>query len=258
MQLKDQRIVVTGAARGIGATLMTGFARAGAKTVGLDRDGAGAEEVIAHADVDGSGSLSAITCDLTSRSEVESAFEEVANRLGGLDVLVHAAGVERRCPAESITDEAWDEVLEANLRSTMLTNQAAFPLLRDSGGGRILNFGSDSGLKPYREGAHYSASKAAVMAWTRTVAHEWGQYGITANSVLPAIRTPMYEEFRGRRSPDELATHDARMSMEIPMGGKLGDLEKDLLPVMIFFASPDAHFVTGQLIPIDGGKCQVR
>ena len=127
----------------------------------------------------------------------------------------------------------------------MLTNQAACRAMRVAGG-RIINFGSDAGLGPYPNGAHYSASKGAVMAWTRTVAVEWARFGITVNSVVPAIWTPMYDEHRARMTPDELGQHDAVMRLRVPLGGRLGDPDADLGPVMVFLASDDARFITAR------------
>jgi NAD(P)-dependent dehydrogenase (short-subunit alcohol dehydrogenase family) len=96
------------------------------------------------------------------------------------------------------------------------------------------------------------------MSWTRTVAAEWGHHGITVNSVVPAIWTPMYNEYRARLQPDELAQHDAGMRAHVPIGGKLGDAEQDLGPVMVFLASDDSHFITGQIISVNGGIGMVR
>ena len=101
----------------------------------------------------------------------------------------------------------WDDVLNVNLRGTFLTDQIAFPYLKERGG-RIVNFGSDSGLIPHPGGAHYAASKGGVIAWTRSIASEWGKYRITANTVLPAMKTPMYEEHRQRFTPEEIARFD--------------------------------------------------
>ena len=131
------------------------------------------------------------------REDVEAAVGAAVADLGGLDALVNVAGVERGAPAEDISDEDWNLIFDVNVRGTMLTNQAACRAMRGAGG-RIINFGSDAGLGPYPNGAHYSASKGAVMAWTRTVAVEWARFGITVNSVVPAIWTPMYDEHRAR------------------------------------------------------------
>jgi NAD(P)-dependent dehydrogenase (short-subunit alcohol dehydrogenase family) len=170
---------------------------------------------------------------------------------------VHVAGVERAAPAEEITDEDWNLTLDVNLRGTFLTNQAAFRHLEQDGG-RIVNFASGAALYPYLRGAHYSASKAGVIAWTRTIAHEWGRYGITAVAVNPAMWTPMYQSHRDRLTPEQLAAHDAEKVVKVPLGGKLGDADTDLAPVLVFLVGDGARFITAQIVTVDGGMVPLR
>jgi len=233
------------------------FVNEGARVVSLDVLDPSGRRVTTEADGAGPGSATYLHCDIADRSEVDAAFEQAVSWLGGLDVLANVAGVERRSAATDITDEEWDLVLNVNVKGTLHTNQAAYRSMQ-AGGGAILNFGSDAGLGPYPNGAHYSASKGAVMAWTRTAAVEWAPRGITVNSVVPAIWTPMYDEYRARLPADELALHDAGMRARVPLGGRLGDPTHDLAPVMVFLASEDAHFITGQIISINGGIGMVR
>jgi NAD(P)-dependent dehydrogenase (short-subunit alcohol dehydrogenase family) len=254
--LADKRIIVTGAARGIGASLVRAYVSEGARVLGVDVD-AGGFDLARTPTGTGPGHAFFHRADVRSREDVAAAFAAAEELLGGLDVLVNVAGIERRAAAESISDAEWDAMFDINVKGTMLTNQAAFPRLRERGGS-IVNFGSDSGLVPHLNGAHYSAAKAAVMAWTRTIAHEWGRFGIRANSVLPAIHTPMYEEYLSRLPDDELQAHRAKMRARIPLGGQLGDPDRDLAPVLVFLASNASRFITGQLIAVDGGKVSVR
>jgi NAD(P)-dependent dehydrogenase (short-subunit alcohol dehydrogenase family) len=257
MRLEGRRVIVTGGARGIGEATVRAFVGEGARVASLDVLDTSGEKVVTDASATGPGSAIYRHCDVAQRSEVEAVVGAVVAEFGGLDVLANVAGVERRAAAEEITDEEWELVLGVNVRGTMLTNQAAFHAMQTTGG-RIINVGSDAGLAPYPNGAHYSASKGAVMAWTRTVAAEWGRFGITVNSLVPAIWTPMYDEYRARLSPAELAQHDAMMQGRVPIGGKLGDPDRDLAPVMVFLASDDSHFVTGQIISVNGGSGMVR
>lgn len=144
-----------------------------------------------------------------------------------------------------------------NAKGTFLTAQAVFPYLRENGG-TVINFGSDAALIPYPNGAHYSASKGAVLSLTRTLAAEWGRYGIRVNSVDPVIWTGMYDGYRARMTEEELAAHDAEQARTIPLGGKLGDPDSDLAPVLNFLVSDDSRFITGQIISVNGGAVQVR
>jgi 2-hydroxycyclohexanecarboxyl-CoA dehydrogenase len=148
--------------------------------------------------------------------------------------------------------------MDVNLRGTFLTNQAAFPYLREAGGGRILNYASGAALYPFVGGAHYSASKGAVISWTRTIAHEWGRHNITANAICPVIWTPMYDASRARYSPEELSAHEARMAERIPLGGRSGDPDRDMAPVLVFLVGDGARFITAQIISIDGGMVPLR
>ena len=248
MQLTDRRIIVTGGASGIAAAAVRAFAREGARVVSLDIDDAGGRRVAAEA----GARVAYRHCDVSRRDEVAAVFDQAAAELGGLDVLVHAAAVERSLPAEEISAEEWDRLTEVNVKGTVWTNQAAFRHMR-AHGGRIVNFGSGAGIRGQRGSAHYSASKGAVMAWTRTVAQEWARYGITVNSVVPAIWTPMYDAYRSRMGEQERTIHDMGMQHLIPLGGRLGDPDRDAAPVLVFLASDAARFLTGQAIAVDGG-----
>lgn len=248
--LTGKRVIVTGTAGGIGASAVRALAAAGARVAALDVNDAAGREVAAAAP--GPGCAHYLHCDIRDRSEVEHAFAAAAARFGGLDALVNIAGVERAAPAEQIADADWDLMFDVNARGTLHTNQAAFVHLRERGG-RILNFASAAGVMGLPGCAHYSAAKAAVLGWTRTVAKEWARYGITVNALAPGMWTPMYEAHRARMPAGELQAHDAMMGRAIPLGGKLGDPDRDMAPVLVFLLSDGARFITGQTLAVDGG-----
>ncbi len=248
MQLEGKKIIVTGGASGIGAAAVRAYAREGARVVALDVNDEDGRRVAA----DAGPAVTYRHCDVSQRAEVDQVVDRAVAELGGLDVLANVAGIERGTPAESIPDDEWDLVFAVNVKGTVYTNQAAFRHLQ-ARGGRIINFGSGAAIRGQRGSAHYSASKAAVMAWTRTVAQEWGRYGITVNAVVPAIWTPMYDRHRARMSEPERLVHDMAMQHVIPLGGKLGDPDRDMAPVMVFLASDAARFMTGQAVVVDGG-----
>jgi NAD(P)-dependent dehydrogenase (short-subunit alcohol dehydrogenase family) len=238
----------------MGAALVGAFAAAGANVVSLDRSVAAGTEVAAAA---GPGGATFVACDVSDPHSVADSFRQSAAILGGLDVLVHAAGIAPGEAAESIPPDEWDLVMAVNARGTLLTNQAAFGLLKDHGG-RIINFASAAGVSGYPGKAHYAASKGAVVAWTRTVAREWALHGITVNAIVPAIWTPMYETTRAAMNAEQLAAHDRQLAASIPLGGKLGNPDLDLVPLLVFLAGSGSRFITGQLFPVDGGMLMVR
>jgi NAD(P)-dependent dehydrogenase (short-subunit alcohol dehydrogenase family) len=258
MQLDGKRIIVTGGARGIGEATVRAFATEGAHVASLDVLDDDGDRVANEANANGPGSVRYRHCDISDRASVDRVFSEVVEELGGLDVLANIAGVEGHAPAATITDDEWDRVFGVNVKGTLYTNQAAYRAMRGGGGGRIINVGSDAALSANPNGAHYSASKGAVMSWTRSVAAEWGRDGITVNTLVPAMWTAMYERFRESMSDQELAMHDAGMAAAIPLGGRLGDPERDLAPVMVFLAGDGSRFITGQLISVNGGMVHVR
>jgi NAD(P)-dependent dehydrogenase (short-subunit alcohol dehydrogenase family) len=142
--------------------------------------------------------------------------------------------------------------LHVNVNGTLFVAQAAFEYLKENGG-TVINLGSDAGLNPFPEYAHYSASKGAVHALTRTLAHEWDKNNIRVNAVLPGIWTEMYEEHRASMTADELQHHDQGMARKIPLGGKLANPADDLAPVMHFLTSDAAKFMTAQLVCVNVG-----
>ncbi len=242
--LAGRRVVVSGASGGIGAAAVASFLAAGAEVVGLFHHTPPPEE-LAH-------TCEWVSCDVRDRDSVASAFTRASSALGGLDVLLHAAGVWRPGAPETLSDAEFDEVLDANLRSTMLTNQAAFEKMRE-GGGQIINLGSSEGVGGNPLAPHYAAAKAGVHAWTRSAAKAWGRFGITVNALAPAVNTAGAERLWQHLGEAGAAAFQERLRTSMPLRGELGDPATDLGPVMVFLAGPGARFMTGQLIAVNGG-----
>ncbi len=259
MNIEGKRIIVTGSASGIGASAMKALVARGARVAGMDLNDAAGAALAAAASLAGPGRASYQHCDVSQREQVQTAFDEAVDWLGGLDALINIAGVERKSAAEDISQDDWDLMFDVNARGTLNTNQVAFKHLRATaaqtagGGGRIINFASAAGVMGVPGLAHYSAAKAAVLGWTRTAAKEWGKHGITVNAVAPGMWTPMYEHFRSRLDAAQLAAHDQMMAGQIPLGGRLGDPDRDMAPVLVFLVSDAARFITGQTLAVDGG-----
>ena len=219
------------------------IASEGANVVSLDANEALGAKVAEQANSQGPGNATFLRCDVSVRHQVDTAIDAAVEQLGGLDVLAHIAGVHRHAPTHNVPDETLAWIFAINVNGTIYTNGAAYRHLEASGG-VIINFGSESGLTAEVNNAVYGASKAAVHTWTRSVAREWGAKGIRVNAVLPYVVTPMYAEFRAALSPDDLAIHDRATAEQIPLGGKFGDPETDLAPVLVFLASDASRFIT--------------
>ncbi len=258
MELQGKRIIVTGSARGMGAATIRAYVKAGADVVAMDVSDELGMASAKDAMQLGSGKCTFMHIDVSDRQSVETAFAEAVKNLGGLDVLAHPAAIQGPSNAGEVTVEDWDLMFAVNTRGTMLTNQVAYRYMKTSGGGSIINFGSRSGLFPEVTASAYSASKGAVHSWVRTAAATWGMDKVRVNAILPAIATPMYEEAKARFNEEELTAHYWQHLDAIAMGKTYGDPDLDLGPVMIFFASDASRFITGQLIPVDGGQANVR
>jgi NAD(P)-dependent dehydrogenase (short-subunit alcohol dehydrogenase family) len=272
MQLEGKRVAVVGGANGIGAAVVRAFVREGASVAALDiRDSDGESVVSAANEKGGPGNAHYFHCDASERAEVKEAFSAAAGVLGGFDALVATVGIHNEAPAESIDDDQFDRMMNINVRSIFVTNQEIFPYLVENGGGRIINFGSGAGLRPTPTAAHYSASKGAVISWTRSLAFAWGEHNITANVVNPAIaRTLMFGNALDKAvSAGEQSTADRLASM-FPLGSRrfpptdedlpvgFGDPDSDLAPVLVFLVGDGARFMTGQIFAVDGGLTPSR
>jgi len=253
MQLEGKRAIVTGAASGQGAATVRAFAREGARVIALDvNDGPGQQVAAAAGET-----VRYMHCDVSNRAEVEAAFQDAVHELGGLDVLAHAAGIWRRSMASDPDEGIWDLLFQTNLRGTLYANWAAMPAMRASGGGSIINFGSGAGMGGGGDAVAYGATKAAVHSWTRSISQEWKQYGIRANAVLPVIQTPMAAQaVEARKALGLLTPEQAQIDPSHRPG--FGDPDRDLAPVVVFLASEASRFISGQLIPVDGGSLMVR
>lgn len=258
MDLQGKRIIVTGSARGMGAATVRAYARAGAAVIGMDVTDDDGAAVSLEANDKGPGTAGYIHVDVSDKESVEAAFAEAVERMGGLDVLAHPAAIQRSSGAGEVSVEDWDLMFAVNVRGTMLTNQVAHRHIKTSGGGSIINFGSISGQRPEPSAAAYSAAKGAVHAWTRTAAGTWGADNIRVNAILPAMATPMYLEAMARATEEQKTASYWLNHHSIAMGQEYGDPDRDLGPVMVFLASDASRFITGQLIPVDGGQTNMR
>ncbi|KAJ5647288.1 hypothetical protein N7490_003660 [Penicillium lividum] len=264
--LRGKRIIVTGGARGIGAAAVRTLVKQGAKIVIFDIRDELAEAVVhkisqSHPSPDATAPpVTYVHVDVSSQARVNEGVSKAVEILGGLDGLFHAAGIERQAPPEDMISEAdIDALLSVNVKGTILINQAIFQhLKKNEHGGTIVNLGSDEGLDPCAWLAGYATTKGAVHSYVRAVSKGWAKYNIRVNSLLPVMRTEMFDEYWAGLSPSEREAVDSRLAERVLLGGKLGELDRDLAPVIAFLMSDASRFMTGQLISVNGGMVQTR
>lgn len=247
MDLADRVAVVTGAARGIGKAAARQLAEVGA-IVGIvdlnqaDVDAACAE-LAASLPGGGAGRVAGFACDVSDPDAVDTLFRKVKQTFGRLDILVNNAGITRDNLFSRMTFEQWKRVIDVNLTGTFLCSRHAIPLIRKSPCGRIINLSSVAARGNIGQ-ANYAASKAGVVGFTKTLAIELGRYGVTANAIAPGfIDTEMTQVI-----PDKYRQH---WIDQIPLG-RAGTPE-DVAAAVVFLASDDASYLSGQVLQVDGG-----
>ena len=241
--LTDQVAIVTGAARGLGREIAQSLAAAGAKVVCVDVNEETLAEAVAAIEAAG-GVAEAIACDVTDSDRVTEVVRGVADKWGGLQILVNNAGITRDNVIMRMKDDQWDSVIAINLRGTFLFTRAAAKPMMKGRRGRIINIASVSGLMGNPGQANYSASKAGVIGLTRTVARELAGRNITVNAVAPGFIATEMTAALG----EEILTE---VKKQIPLG-RLGQ-PRDIADAVLFLASEAAEFITGQVLTVDGG-----
>lgn len=242
--LAGRTALVTGGNGGIGLSMALGLQKAGAKIVIAGRNAKKGAEALG---VLNGGEAHFITSDLADPENCAALVEAASKLLGGLDILVNNAGITARKPPEALTHEEWDRVLRTNLTSAFLCSQAAYPLMKAGGGGKIINIGSMLSIFGAPFAAAYAASKGGIVQLTKSLATAWAKDGIQVNAILPGwVDTEMGAS--ARRQVEGL--HD-RVIARTPAGrwGEAADFEG----VAVFLASPASDFITGVALPVDGG-----
>jgi NAD(P)-dependent dehydrogenase (short-subunit alcohol dehydrogenase family) len=243
-RLENKIAIVTGAGRGIGRSIAIRFAREGASVVAADLDAKNAESVAAEIAAAGDRARSQLV-DVASQAQVEELVAATLREWGRLDLLVNVAGVGLTKLILDTTLEQWEHVLRVNLTGCFLCSQAAARAMSAQGAGKIINIASLSGQRGGTGRAAYGASKAGVTMLTKVMAVELARYGITVNEIAPG---PVNTEMTAV-THDE-ATRSAYLRL-IPMGRYA---ERDeIADAAVFLASPEAGFINGQTLNVDGG-----
>lgn len=245
-----QRVaVVTGGARGIGAAIALRLAEDGANVAVLDLDRDACSETVAAVKAIGREAI-AVGADVSQEESVGRAYELVEAQLGPVTILVNNAGILRDHTLSNMTLEEWDLVMDVHLRGAFLMSRAAVPSMRATNWGRIVNLSSIAALGN-RGQANYSAAKAGLQGFTKTLAIELGRHGVTVNAVAPGFTVTAMTQEVARRTGVDFDAMQAHAAQTIPVG-RVGRPD-DIANAVSFFADPRSGFVSGQVLYVGGG-----
>ena len=244
MILRNKIALITGAAGGIGSVTALKFAEEGAVVVVCDIDQDGTDRVLNEIKSAGGDGLS-LKMDVADGNEVKSVFSAVVERYSTLDILINNAGICRNILIPDISPDEWDRFLKVNLKSVFLCSKEAFRIMKEKKYGKIINMGSAAAkIGGVVAGAHYSAAKAGVLCFTKSLALQAAPYNIYVNAIAPGpIATRMTEEWG-----EELKK---AFVDKIPL--KRYGTPEDVAEVALFLASDKSNFITGETIDVNGG-----
>ena len=243
VDLSGQTAIVTGASRGIGRGIALALGASGARVACVARN---VEKLKETADTitSSGGTAEIFECDVTDAAAVEALFEAVTTKWEKVDILVNNAGITRDTLVPRMSDEQWDDVIQTNLRSVFLLTRAASLLMMRARSGRIINISSVSALMGNPGQGNYSASKAGVIGFTRTVAKELASRKVTVNAICPGFIATEMTDVLG---PAVLDVVKKRVPAK-----RLGQVE-EIADAVLFLASNSAGYITGQVLTLDGG-----
>jgi 3-oxoacyl-[acyl-carrier protein] reductase len=246
--LTGRTVIVTGGGKGIGKVYAQEFARAGARVVAADIDGPAAEAVARALAAEGRDAL-AVTTDVSDAESTQAMARAALDRFDTIDVLINNASLMSALPRRSwleIPLDEWDRVMAVNLRGLFLCCRAVFPAMREQKRGKIVNISSSRVWDGTPNRLHYTTSKAGVIGFTRALARELGEFGITVNAVTPGLT--LSDTQVASSSDNYLAVASANRALGRPQ------YPADLVGAVMFLSSAASDFITGQTVNVDGGK----
>jgi NAD(P)-dependent dehydrogenase (short-subunit alcohol dehydrogenase family) len=247
--LANKVAIVTGASSGIGRATAVALGQSGALVAAVARDAAALQQVIAEC-VHDDGHAIAVVTDLTSPAAPDDIVQQTVSRFGGIDIVVNAAGIIATGATDNTPDEVWDRVFDLNLRAPFRLMRAAFPYLKERRGA-VVNVSSVNGQRVFPNLAAYNTSKAAIDQLTRCAAIDWAVHGVRVNAVNPGVTVTNLHR-RSGMSEDSYAAFLARSKETHPLG-RPGQAN-EIAALILFLASDQAGWITGETIAIDGGR----
>jgi NAD(P)-dependent dehydrogenase (short-subunit alcohol dehydrogenase family) len=243
--LEGKTAVVTGASRGFGEAIAVGLAEAGADVVLAARTESALREVAAGIEALGRQAL-VVPTDMMDKTAIDNLADKAIEAFGKIDILVNNAGFGSNLPFLKIPEEEWDRTLNINLKGYFLTTQAIGKHMFKAKAGRVINISSAMGESPMPYVAHYAASKGGINAMTRSLAQEWANFGITVNAIAPSyFETDMTKDAR----ENEMANALIMSKTPLARYGRVSEL----VGLVIYLASDSSSYMTGAVIPLDGG-----
>ena len=245
LDISGKVILITGGSRGLGAEMAREFAESGADIILASRNKDSCEVVANEVRKLGRKAIT-VSCDVSKSSDIYNLFNIVKEEFGRLDVLVNNAGANVTKPALEVTEADWDYISDVNMKGLFFSCQEAAKMMKEQGSGKIINISSVGGVKPYKRIAPYTATKAAVIHLTKSLAAEWARYNIHVNSIAPGlISTEINQSERENKTWLEGAIK------AIPLR-RLGN-PKDISQIALYLVSDASNYITGQTFFIDGG-----
>ena len=242
MRLKDKTAIITGGGSGIGLATARAFCKEGAKVILFGRR---KEKLISAANELGDSVL-IVQGDMTHNDDLDQLINKTLNNFKGIDILVNSAGLYNGAPLHEISDSQWDGIMDINIRSIFQLTRRVLPIMMAQKSGSIVHISSILGLIAVPQVAAYNVSKGALNQFSRSIAVEYGSYGIRSNSICPGlIETDMTADLMKDASLMQ------EWSKEYPIG-RFGKPE-DVASACIFLASDESSFITGTVLPVDGG-----